>query len=148
MVSFTAYRDLLRKAHWLLRAYPEVMLLADRGFACPELLAWLETRQWHNALRLKCDVQVQGPRRLPMDIGQLYPPLNETRNYRNVRLWADATHQTHRVLATVSGASESWAVITDESPSLNILWQYALRFRVEELFLESKSGAFQLEDSR
>jgi len=39
-------------------------------------------------------------------------------------------------------------VITDEPPSLQTLWQYALRFRVEELFLDSKSGAFELEDSR
>ena len=52
------------------------------------------------------------------------------------------------VLATVKGAKDSWAVITDEPPSLQILWQYALRFRVEELFLDSKSGAFELEDSR
>lgn len=28
------------------------------------------------------------------------------------------------------------------------LWQYGLRFQVEELFLDSKSGAFELEDSR
>jgi len=41
---------------------------------------------------------------------------------------------------------EPWAVITDEPPTLT--WQYALRFRVEELFLDSKSGAFKLEDSR
>ena len=27
------------------------------------------------------------------------------------------------------------------------LWQYALRFRVEDLFLDSKSGAFELEAS-
>lgn len=148
MVSFAAYRDLLRKAHWLLRAYPEVMLLADRGFASHELLAWLETRSWHYALRLKCDVQVHGPRRFPLPVGQLYPPVNEVRNYHHVRLWADAIHQTNLVVATVSGANESWAVITDERPSLNTLWQYALRFRVEELFLDSKSGAFQLEDSR
>jgi len=35
---------------------------------------------------------------------------------------------------------EPWAVITDEPPTLQTLWQYALRFRVEELFLDSKSG--------
>lgn len=52
------------------------------------------------------------------------------------------------VLATVKGAKESWAVITDEAPTLQTLWQYALRFQVEELFLDSKSGAFELEDSR
>lgn len=39
-------------------------------------------------------------------------------------------------------------MITDEPPSLNILWQYGLRFRVEELFLDSKSGVFGLADSR
>ncbi|XQQ07129.1 MAG: hypothetical protein EDM05_59455 [Leptolyngbya sp. IPPAS B-1204] len=38
--------------------------------------------------------------------------------------------------------------MTDEAPSLETLWQYALRFRVEELFLDSKSGAFELEGSK
>ena len=37
---------------------------------------------------------------------------------------------------------------TDENPSLQTLWQYGLRFRVEELFLDSKSGVFQLESSK
>lgn len=52
------------------------------------------------------------------------------------------------MLATVKGAKDSWAVMTDETPTLETLWQYALRFRVEELFLDSKSGAFQLEESK
>ena len=41
----------------------------------------------------------------------------------------------------------SWRC-TNENPSLQTLWQYGLRFRVEELFLDSKSGVFQLEDSK
>jgi len=40
------------------------------------------------------------------------------------------------------------AVATDEPPTLQTLWQYALRFQIEELFLDSKSGAFELTDSR
>ena len=39
-------------------------------------------------------------------------------------------------------------ICCDEAPSLQTLWQYALRFCVEELFLDSKSGAFQLEGSQ
>ncbi len=39
-------------------------------------------------------------------------------------------------------------MLTDEPPSLQTLWQYALRFRVEELFLDSKSGVFEFEESR
>jgi hypothetical protein len=50
-------------------------------------------------------------------------------------------------LANVKGVKEPWAVITEEPPSLNTLWQYALRFRVQELFLDSKSGVFELESS-
>ena len=65
-----------------------------------------------------------------------------------MRLWADGGCRCNLVLATVKGTKESWAVVTDEPPSLQTLWQYALRFRVEELFLDSKSGAFELEDSR
>lgn len=83
-----------------------------------------------------------------MMVGTLYPRLGQARLYQNVGLWLDGRHRCNLVLATVQGAEESWAVITDESPSLQTLWQYAMRFQVEELFLDSKSGAFQLEDSR
>ncbi|MGV2829375.1 hypothetical protein [Myxosarcina sp. GI1(2024)] len=38
-------------------------------------------------------------------------------------------------MANVKGVKEPWAVITDEEPSLQTLWQYALRFGIEELFL-------------
>lgn len=87
-------------------------------------------------------------RRYPATVGSIYPPLGEARLYRHVGLWADGMHRCNLVLATVVGAKDSWAVVTDETPTLQTLWQYALRFRVEELFLDSKSGAFQLEDSR
>ena len=81
-------------------------------------------------------------------VGALYPPLGQARLYRHVGLWLDGVHRCNLVLATVKAAKESWAVITDESPTLQTLWQYALRFQVEELFLDSKSGAFELGDSR
>ena len=66
---------------------------------------------------------------------------------RPVRLGAEGVYRCHLVLATVQGAKDSWAVVTDEPPSLQTLWQYALRCRVEELFLDGKSGAFELEES-
>lgn len=70
------------------------------------------------------------------DCGRFYPPLGEARFYRNLGLWQDGIHRCNVVLASVQGAKESWAVITDEQPSLQTLWQYALRFRVEELLME------------
>lgn len=147
-VSFEEYQSLLRRARWLLRSHPDVMLLADRGFANHELMKWLRTSQWHYCLRLPGDVLIHTSRRYPIGVGALYPPLGEARLYEHVGLWLDGEHRCNLVLATVQGTKESWAVITDEPPSLQTLWQYALRFRVEELFLDSKSGAFELEDSR
>lgn len=147
-VAFAEYKGMLRKARWLLRHHDDVMLLADRGFANHELMRWLRSSQWHYCLRLPCDVLLHGSRRYPTIVGSLYPPLGQARLYRNVGLWLDGVHRCNLVLATVKGAKESWAVITDETPTLQTLWQYALRFRVEELFLDSKSGAFELEDSR
>jgi Transposase DDE domain len=147
-VAFEEYQPLLRKARWLLRQHPDVMLLADRGFANHEVMGWLQASRWHYCFRLPCDVLLHGASKYPRTVGSFYPPLGEARMYRQVRLWADGVYRCNLVLATVKGAKESWAVVTDEPPSLQTLWQYALRFRVEELFLDSKSGAFELEDSR
>jgi hypothetical protein len=147
-VAFNEYQGLLRKARWLLRHHPDVMLLADRGFANHQVLQWLRASEWHYCLRLPCDVLIHGARRYPTTVGVMYPPVGEAGLYRQVRLWVDGTHPCNLVLATVKGAKDSWAVVTDEVPSLETLWQYALRFRVEELFLDSKSGAFELEGSK
>ncbi|NJL57678.1 transposase [bacterium] len=147
-VAFEEYQPVLRRARWLLRHHPDVMLLSDRGFANHELMKWLRQSHWHYALRLPCDVLIHTTRRYPLRVGTLYPPLGEARLYQNVGLWLDGEHRCNLVVATVQGAKDSWAVVTDQPPSLQTLWQYALRFRVEELFLDSKSGAFELEDSR
>jgi hypothetical protein len=147
-VAFQEYQPLLRKGRWLLRQHPDVMLLADRGFANQALMEWLQASRWHYCCRLPSDVVLQGASKYPSVVGTLYPALGEARLYRQVRLWTDGVYRCNLVLATVKGAKESWAVVTDEPPSLQTLWQYALRFRVEELFLDSKSGAFELEDSR
>jgi hypothetical protein len=148
-VAFSEYEVLLRKARWILRQHQNVMLLADRAFACHDLMVWLENSPWHYALRLKSDVLIQADLHpYPMEVGKLAPPVNEAKCYQNVRLWADGVHQSNLVLGTVEGAKDSWAVITDEKPSIQTLRHYGVRFQLEELFLDSKSGVFQLEDSR
>jgi len=57
-VAFGEYQGILRK-RWLLRRHPDVMLLADRGFANHDLMDWLRLSSWH-AIRLPCDVLLQG----------------------------------------------------------------------------------------
>ena len=86
-VAFKEYKGMLRKARWLLRQHADEMLLADRGFANDELMGWLRTSRWHYCLRLPCDVLLHGPKRYPIAVGRLYPPVGEARFYRNVGLW-------------------------------------------------------------
>ncbi len=147
-VAFTEYKLMLKLSHRLLCNYPNIMLLADRGFANHELMKWLQNSNWHYCLRLPCDVIVHGARRHPIELKYLWPSKGEAIFYHNVGLWLDGECRCNIVLANVKGVKEPWAVITDELPSLQTLWQYGLRFRVEELFLDSKSGAFQLEESK
>lgn len=147
-VAFKEYKPLLRTAKWLLRSNPDVMVLADRGFANHDLLSWLQTSSWHYGIRVPSDTHLQGIRCYPAEVSSLYPKKGEAAFYRNVGLWQDGYHRCNLVVASPCGVKEPWVVITDEPPTLQTLWQYALRFRVEELFLDSKSGAFELEDSR
>lgn len=77
------------------------------------------------------------------------PALGEATFYRHVGLWQDGTHRCNLVLASVKGVKEPWAVITDEPPSLQTLWQYALRFRaLGVVFGSASQGPMRLEDSR
>jgi hypothetical protein len=147
-VAFGEYKLMLRLAQRLLSNYPDMMLLADRGFANHQLTKWLKNSNWHYCLGLPCDVTLHGARRHPIELKYLYPPKSEAVFYHHVGLWLDGEIRCNIVLANVQGVKEPWAVITDEEPSLQTLWQYGLRFRVEELFLDSKSGAFQLEESK
>ncbi len=67
-VAFREYKLMLRLAHRLLSNYPDIMLLAERGFANHELMSWLQDITWHYCLRLPCDVTLHGPRRHPMEL--------------------------------------------------------------------------------
>ncbi len=56
---------MLRKARWLLRHHPDVMLLATGAMPAHDLMRWLSTSGWHYALRLPCDVLLHGASRYP-----------------------------------------------------------------------------------
>jgi len=132
----------------LLRDHNDVILLADRGFANHDLISWLQANHWHYCLRLPSDVHLHGARRYPTTVASVYPQVGEAAFYRNVGLWQDGIYRCNVVVASPQTVKEPWAVISDQPPTLQTLWQYALRLRVEELFLDSKSGAFEFADSR
>jgi len=56
----------------------------------------------------------------------------------------------HLALAHVQTARgfEEWAILSDEPTSLETLDEYALRFDIEENFLDDKPAGFQLASSQ
>ncbi|MGF1540320.1 MAG: hypothetical protein ACFCU5_07690 [Pleurocapsa sp.] len=83
--------------------YPDVMLLADRGFANHQLINWLQNSRWHYCLRLSCNVMIHGARRYPIELRYLTPPKAEAILYHNVGLWLDGECRCNIVLANVKG---------------------------------------------
>ena len=144
-VAWRQYQPLLEKARPYLQDFEEVMLLADRGFANQDLLGWLQSTPWHGAIRLPSNTQIRGVgcRGFSYAVEELYPPKREVIFYEKVSLWQEGTLKANLALASVPGAKQNWAIITDEPLSLEIFGQYGLRFRTEHLFGDSKSGVFQ-----
>ncbi|MBF2057545.1 MAG: transposase [Cyanobacterium sp. T60_A2020_053] len=147
-VAFREYKLILRLAPKILSEYDDVMVLADRGFANYQILRWLQTTNWDYCLRLPIDVHMGNGKCKGKQLKTLLPPVGEATFYHNVFLWLENQCQCNLVLANVRGINDPWAIITSEKPTLETLWQYGLRFSMEELFLDSKSGAFQLEQSK
>jgi hypothetical protein len=148
-VAWDKYQPLLEKARNHLKDFADVMLLADRGFANQELVRWVKGTSWHWAIRLPSDTCIRGVRcrGFGYEVKELYPPKREVVFYQNVGLWQDGLLKANLTLASVPGVKDNWAIITDEPLSLEIFWQYGLRFRTEHLFLDCKSGVFQWEDT-
>lgn len=64
-----------------------------------------------------------------------------------VSLTGEHVGPVHLALAHPDGAREPWFVVSSCPPSLGRFTKYERRFRVEEHFLDDKSGGFGLEDS-
>jgi len=53
----------------------------------------------------------------------------------------------HLAMARDPVSGQFWAIVSDRPTTLQTLWDYALRFDIEENFLDDKSNGFQLEAS-
>jgi hypothetical protein len=146
-VRWQQYRGLLRLAARVL-AEQEVVFLCDRAFPCQCLLQWLHQQRWQFVLRLKANTVVQGARRCATAVGQLNCPQGEALFYQQVQLWTQPSTPLNLVIAHPLAEQHPWYLITNQPPTLQTVWDYAQRFSIEQLFLDSKSGVFQLEGSR
>lgn len=149
-VSFGEYKSILEEANRLLPLHCEVVLLADRGFADVELMQLAVQMKWHFNIRAKGNLLVHRAFKPSCKMGQLTPPKGEIRLIHTVQITQRRFGPVHLVLAHVKTQNgyERWMLVSDRPTALDTLDEYALRFDIEENFLDDKSAGFQLESSQ
>jgi hypothetical protein len=123
-------------------------LLADRGFVHRDLMRWVKhTANWHFRLRYKSGIGLYywtGGHFLPLSY-RVSP--GRVVCYHGVYVTGQF-EKVHLVVGWQRGAEEPWILLSDETTWPETLAEYALRFDIEEGFLDQKSNGFQWESSR
>lgn len=149
-VALSAYQHILDEAAELLPPNCRVTLLADRGFNDVNLMELIVNLNWHFIFRLKGSLWVYRPFKARCKVNRLMPPKGEIHLYQVAQV-------TERRFGPVSLALghfrtpngyEQWALLSDQATGLETFDHYALRFEIEESFLDDKSAGFQIESSQ
>src|ERR1044072_1674177 len=142
-LGFAEQRAALQRVAALLPAGVRPVLMGDRFYGSPALIAWCRAQGWDWRLRLKQDLLVfeaggettladcftQGEHLLS-DI-----ELTETRVRTNVAMVHEAGHP------------EPWMIALSQPPSVHRAFDYGLRWGIEAMFSDFKTRGFGLEDS-
>lgn len=140
-VGFEDYRPVLEQALQVLPAQSRITLLADRGFEHGELMRWCQRQQWCWCIRAKSDLLVTLSTGATHRVDTLLPPTEEAYLWHNVTVLGDIP--AHLAAATLPDAHESWAVLSNQPPSLQTFALYGARFGgIEPHFKDYKSAAF------
>lgn len=150
-VGYSDYEPLLRQTLIALPASAQIVFLTDRGFVHQALFQFVRQHpRCHLRVRAKSSTQVRLADRRVVSLGQLCPPQGHVRLYQNVFVFGDGLiGPVHLALAhSADKTEEPWLIISDEPTALTTLDEYALRFDIEENFLDDKSNGFDLEASQ
>src|SRR5215203_431426 len=143
-VGFAEQRAALDRVAALLPEGVRPVLLGDRFYGSPALIAWCRAQGWDWRLRLKQDLLVfedggettlaacfARDEHLLSDI-----ELTETRVRTNVAMVHEAGHP------------EPWIIALSQPPSVHRAFDDGLRWGIEAMFSDFKTRGFRLEDSQ
>ena len=146
-VRYEVYRNLLDQVAALLPLHCRVVFLADRGFADTELMRDLKRLGWHWRIRIKCIFYVYRRGYRGCKVSAVPLAGGQARFWHHVYITAQRFGPVHLALARLPARKECWFVVSDEPTDVKTFDEYALRFDIEENFLDDKSNGFQLEAS-
>jgi len=147
-VAYKDYKILLKQALIVLPGGRPIVLLADRGFVHAELIKFCRSNHWGYRLRAKSSTLVRLPDRSVTSFAQLCPPKGAAHFYQAVHILGQNIGPVNIALANPEDDEDPWYIISDAPTGLSTLDEYALRFDIEEGFLDDKSGGFQVESSK
>ena len=147
-VAYSAYQSVIQRAAAVVPDGVSVIVLADRGFVHTDLMAALSQMGWHYRIRLKSECWVKRGARPWRQLNSYHLSAGEAILFWYVKLHKEKPFSSVYIVLARTTTDEIWAVVSDQPVSLNTLKEYALRFSIEETFLDDKSNGFELERSR
>jgi hypothetical protein len=148
-VSYRDYKVLLHQALLILPPGYPIVLLADRGFMHADLVKFARKHHWSYRLRAKSNTSVRLPDGQVVSMAQLCPPKGHAHFYQGVHILGEGIGPVNIALANPKSANEEpWYIVSDAPTSTATLDEYALRFDIEENFLDDKSNGFDVEASK
>lgn len=143
-IGFAEQRALLERVASWLPAGVRPVLMGDRFYGSPDLIAWCAAQGWSWRLRLKRDLLVfeEGGE---TTLGECFA--RGAHRLNDVAL----THKrvgTHVAMVHEAGHPEPWIIALSETPSAARAFDYGLRWGIEAMFSDFKSRGFTLESSQ
>jgi hypothetical protein len=143
-IGFAEQKAALEVARSLLPAGAKVVLMGDRFYGSPDLIAWCRQAGWDWRLRLKADLLVfeEGGE---STLAECFA--------RGERMLTGVELTAKRVVTNVgmvheAGHPEPWLVAMSDAPTTARTFDYGLRWGIEAMFSDFKSRGFGLEDSQ
>ena len=147
-VGYKTYKKVLTQALLKLPKNRPIVLLADRGFVHTKLVKFCRKNDWGYRIRAKSSTKVRLPDRSVATFAKLCPPNGHVHFYQNVHILGENIGPVNIALANPAGEEDPWYIISDAPANETSLAEYALRFDIEESFLDDKSGGFQVESTK
>ena len=143
-IGFHEQKAALETALALLPAGAKVVLMGDRFYGSPDLIAWCRSKGWDWRLRLKADLLVfeDGGE---STVAECFA--------RGERMLSGVELTGKRVATNIGmvheeGHPEPWFIAMSDTPTTARTFDYGLRWGIEAMFSDFKSRGFGLEDSQ
>jgi hypothetical protein len=143
-IGFAEQRAALDRVAALLPAGVRPVLMGDRFYGSPALIAWCRAQGWDWRLRLKQDLLV-------FEAGGETTLADCFTRGEHLLSDVELTEQrarTHVAMVHEAGHPEPWIIALSQPPSVHRAFDYGLRWGIEAMFSDFKTRGFNLEDSQ